>query len=61
MFDGCSPSVGPDVPLLVKAELDSVSAGPGPVLEAWIMDTLAGAFTAIEPSAVRCVHLDAPT
>jgi hypothetical protein len=60
MFDGCSPSVGPEVPLLVKAELDSVSAGPGPVLEAWIMDTLAGAFTPIEPSAVRCVHLDAP-
>ena len=58
MFDGCAPSVGPEVPLLVKAELDSVSAAPGAVREAWIMDTLAGAFWPIAPSQVRCVHLD---
>ena len=59
MFDGCSPSAGPDAPLLVSAVLDSISGLPGAVREAWIMDTVGGAFTRIAPSDVRCLHLDA--
>ena len=58
MFDGCWPLAGPALPLLIGAEMDSLTAAPGAIREAWVMDTIAGAFVPMSPKAVQCAHLD---